>query len=268
MNALKFFLRQTLVIAFRDFYQTGLRSPLFFSLTGFFCVFLSYVFPRELFQFASAYVQPAFHQGMGGGQGRNIHFAVFVSHISLINLLLLFCVPALAMKLLAEEKKNRTFDLLMTAPVSSLHIVAGKYLALLALTACFLAVTLLYPLMTALFPVEIPFGPLTASYIGLFLLAALYCAVGLFASSLTGSAVLSVIIGVILNIALWFISQGQDFSNNPIFTSVMEYLSLGRHLTSFIQGGLTVSSLVFFLSGVSFFLFLVYRVIEFERWRP
>ena len=265
MNAVKFFVRQTFVIAWRDFSQIGI-SPLFFSLTGLFCGFLSYVFPRELFRFADSYAMPAFQQF--GGQEKNIHFAVFVSHVSLINLLLLFCVPALTMKLLAEERKNRTFDLLMTAPISSFHIVAGKYLALLGLVFCFLTITSLYPLMVAVFPAEIPFGPLLASYIGLFFLAALYAATGLFASSLTGSAFLSVIIGVILNIALWFISQGQDFSDNPLFTSIMEYLSLGSHLTSFIKGSLTVSSFVFFTSSVFFFLFLVYRVIEFGRWRP
>ena len=265
MNALKFFFRQTFVIAWRDFYQT-VSSPLFFSLTGLFCIFLSYVFPRELFRFASSYMMPAFQQA--GGQEKNIHFAVFVSHISLINLLLLFCVPALTMTFLTEERKNRTFDLLMTSPVSSFHIVAGKYLALLALVFCFLAVTLLYPLMVALFPTEIPYGPLATSYIGLFLLAALYAAAGLFASALTASTFLSFIIGAILNIALWFISQGQDFSNNPVFTAVMEYLSLGGHLTFFIKGSLTVNSVVFFASAIFFFLFLVYRVIEFGRWRP
>ncbi|MCY4512685.1 MAG: ABC transporter permease [Bdellovibrionales bacterium] len=265
MNAVKFFFRQTFVIAWRDFSQT-IFSPLFLSLIGIFCGFLSYTFPRELFRFADSYVMPAFQQM--GGQEKNIHFAVFVSHISLINLLLLFCVPALTMKFLAEERKNRTFDLLMTTPISSFHIVTGKYLALLGLVFCFLAVTFLYPLMVAVFPSEIPFKPLLASYIGLFLLAALYTAVGLFASSLTSSVFLSMIIGFILNVVLWFISQGQDFSNNPIFTSIMEYLSLGNHLTFFIKGSLTVSSCVFFISAIFLFLFLVYRVIEFGRWRP
>ena len=265
-QSMKFFLRQTFVIAYRDFYQTAF-SPLFFLIVGLSCIIFSYMFPRSLFLFASSYMLPAFQQGVDG-VSRNIHFSVFVEHLSVVNILLWFCVPAFAMRFLAEEKKNHTFDLLMTTPVSSFHIVIGKYLALVSLMSLFLIITLFYPLMVTLFPTEVPFGPLFTSYIGLFFLAALYSAVGLFASSLTSSTVLSVIIGVILNIALWLTSQGQDFSDNPVFTAVMEYLSLGQHLTGFIKGSLTTGSFVFFFSLIFLFLFLVYKVIEFGRWRP
>ncbi len=262
LKDIKLFFRQSKVIAVRDFWQL-LLSPLFYVFTGLSCIFLSYVFPRDLFRFASAYIVPGFQQG--GNQERNIHFEVFVSHISYINLVLLFCVPILAMKLLSEEKKNRTYDLLMTAPVSSLQIVAGKYLALISILFIFLLVTLVYPLSTS-FLTDIPVGPLVSSYVGLFLLTAVYASVGLFASSLTGSLFLSVFIGIILNIALWFISQGQEFAS-PVLTSVMEYLSLSQHLTNFIKGSLVINSFTFFFSFIVFFLFLVYKVIEFSRWR-
>ena len=259
---MKLFFRQSTVIAVRDFLQL-LVSPLFYVFAGLSCIFLSYVFPRDLFRFASAYIMPAFQQG--AGPARNIHFEVFVAHISYINLVLLFCVPILAMKLLSEEKKNRTYDLLMTAPVSSLQIVIGKYLALMSILTIFLLITLIYPLSTT-FVTDIPVGPLVSSYIGLFLLTGVYAAIGLFTSSLTGSLFLSVFIGIILNIALWFISQGQEFSS-PALTSVMEYLSLSQHLTNFIKGSLVINSFTFFLSFTIFFLFLVYKVIEFSRWR-
>ena len=262
IKSVRRFFKGMLTIAWKDFSTVGL-SPLFFLCLGLSCIFLSYVFPRELFQFASSYLMP---QMLQGGQEKNIHFHVFVSHISYVNLLFLFCIPAFCMKMLAEEKKNRTFDLLMTTPISSWQICLGKYLALAGLLLCFVLITLLYPLMTA-FWTEIPVGPLVSSYIGLFLLALLYAAVGLFASSLTSSLVLSVIMGIILNIALWFLSSGVDFSDQPIFVSFMEYLSLNEHLTNFIKGSLVVSSFVFFLSFISFFLFLVYKVIEFSRWR-
>ncbi len=259
---IKMFFRQSKVIGVRDFWQL-LMSPLFYVFVGLSCIFLSYVFPRDLFRFASSYIVPAFQQGMN--QERNIHFEVFVSHISYINLIFLFCVPVLAMKLLSEEKKNRTYDLLMTAPVSTLQIVMGKYVALLSILTIFLLITLIYPLSTA-FLTDIPAGPLLSSYIGLFLLTAVYASIGLFTSSLTSSLFLSVFIGIILNISLWFISQGQEFSN-PILTSVMEYLSLSQHLTNFIKGSLVINSFTFFFSFIVFFLFLVYKVIEFSRWR-
>ena len=259
----KMFFRQTFIITWTDFKQLALH-PLFFLALGLCCIFISYFFPRELSQFASSYAAPAFQQV--SGQSKNIHFDVFWPHISLINLLLLFLIPAFAMKLLAEEKKNKTFDLLMTVPLSSLQIVLGKYMALLLTLVLFLAVTMAYPLSTALFT-DIPIGPFFTSYLGLFLLTAVYAAAGLFASSLTASVMLSMIMGVIFNISLLLVSHGKDFSDNPTFQSVMEYISLSEHFLNFIKGSLVISSFVFFFSCILFFLFLVYKVIEFSRWR-
>lgn len=262
LKEMKLFLNLSKVIAWQDFKRISL-SPFFFMTLGLSLIFLSYLFPRELFRFASSYALPALQQGPSKA---NIHYAVFIPHISYINLLLLFFIPALSMKIFSEEKRNNTFYLLMTAPLSSLNIVLGKYLALLMILIFFLATTLVYPLSTSFF-VDIPIGPLLTSYAGVFLLASTYAAVGLFSAALTSSAVLSVIMGIILNISLWFISQGQDFSDQPIFVSVMEYLSVGNHLTNFVKGSLVISSIVFFLSCILFFMFLVYKIIEFSRWR-
>ena len=260
---IRLFFKQMLLIAYKDLKCLAL-SPLFFLFLGISFVFLSYNFPRELFRFAASYAMSSYGQGFNT-QGGNIHFNVFVSHISYLNLILLFVVPTLAMKLLAEEKRNHTFDLLMTSPLSSLQMVLGKYFSLLMVLALFLLFSLSYPLSTV-FLTEIPFGPLFSSYIGLFLLVAMYSAIGLFASSLTSSLFLSAFVGMILNIAVWFISQGQDF-NNPLATNIMDYLSLSQHLTNFIKGSFVVSSFVFFFSLIVFFLFLSFKVVEMARWR-
>lgn len=262
LHDIKLFFKQMTLIAGKDF-KCLIFSPLFFIWTGVSFIFLSYIFPRDLFRFASSYVMPAF--GQAPNQGRNIHFDVFVAHISYLNLILLFAVPVFAMKLLAEEKRNRTFDLLMTSPLSSLQMVMGKYISLLMLLALFLFFSLVYPLSTGFFA-EIPVGPLFSSYLGLFLLAAVYGATGLFASSLSHSLFLSAFIGMILNIGLWFISQGQEFTA-PLLTNIMDYLSLSQHLTNFIKGSLVLNSFVFFFSLIVFFLFLVFKVVEIARWR-
>ena len=260
---IKMFFRQIFLIAYTDFKQITFH-PLFFMSLGACYILISSLFPRELMQFASSYITPGFQQAPG--QTRNIHFDVFIPHIQMINLLLLFLVPTVAMKLLSEEKKNKTYDLLMTVPLSSLQIVLGKYLALILNLSFFLLVAMAYPLSLTFFT-DIPEGPFLASWLGLFLLAAVYAATGLFASSLTSSAMLSIIMGVIFNFSIWFVSQGKDFSDNPVFQNVMEYLSLSEHLVNFIKGSLVISSFVFFFSCILFFLFLVYKVIEFSRWR-
>ena len=249
------------LIAKKDF-KSLLLSPLFFVWAGVSFVFVSYIFPRDLFRFAMSYAMPAFG---GAGQERNIHFDVFVAHVSYMNLILLLSIPVLGMKLLAEEKQNRTFDLLMTSPLSSLQMILGKYLALLCLVSVFLFCSLLYPLSTAFFT-EIPLGPLFSSYLGLFFLVSLYSAVALFASSLSSSLFLSAFIGMILNIGLWFISQQGD-GGASIMAHVMSYLSISTHLTNFIKGSISTSSILFFLTVVIFFLFLVFKSVEFIRWR-
>ena len=261
-NEIELFFKQTFLVAIKDFKSIAL-SPLFFGWVGISFVFLSYNFPRDLFRFAMTYAMPTF--GQAGNPGQNIHLSVFAAHISYINLILLFTVPILGMKLLAEEKRNRTFDLLMTSPLSSLQMILGKYFALIMSLALFLLFSLIYPLSTGFF-VEIPLGPLFSSYIGLFLLASLYSAVSLFASSLSQSLFLSAFIGMILNIGLWFISSQQGQSSG-FWSSFMDYMSLSTHLTNFIKGSLVISSLVFFLSLIVFFLFLVFKSVEFTRWR-
>lgn len=262
LNDIRLFWKQTSLMARKDF-KYLVFSPLFFTWMGISFIFLSYTFPRDLLRFAMSYAMPAFGQG---AQQRNIHFDVFVAHISYINLILLFAVPILGMKLLAEEKRNRTFDLLMTSPLSSFQMVLGKYLALLAVLTLFLFLSLIYPISTGFFT-EVPFGPLVSSYLGLFLLAGVYGSTCLLASSLSQSLFLSAFIGMILNIGLWFISQqGQNFSSS-LATHIMDYLSFSQHLTNFIKGSLVVSSFVFFLSLIVFFLFLVFKVVEITRWR-
>ena len=263
MSDFTLFFKQTFLIAKKDFKYLVI-SPLFFVWTGVSLILLSYMFPRDLFRFASSYVMPAF--GQNPGQARNIHFDVFVSHISYLNLILLFAVPILAMKLFAEEKRNRTFDLLMTCPLSSLQMVLGKYLSLLMVLSLFLIFSLIYPLSIG-FLTKLPLGPLFSSYLGLFCLAGVYGAAGLFASSFSQSLFLSAFIGTILNIGLWFISPQDQNITNSLLLSVMDYLSFSEHLTNFVKGSLVTSSFVFFFSLIVFFLFLVFKVVEITRWR-
>ena len=261
LDGIKLFFRQTWTVGSRDIVRL-LRRPLFSAFTGLSCLFLSVLFGGMLFRFSEAYSSPFPQQG----PGQSIHAAVFMPHVGVINLLLLFCAPLLAMSLLAEEKKSRSFDLLMTAPLSSLHIAAGKYLALLALLLLFVLISLVYPLSTAFFA-EIPFGLLFSAYAGLALLAALYAAIGLFASSLTSSLFFSFFGGIILILSLWFFAQGQDFQS-PALSAAMDYLSVSGHLEELAQGHVLLSSLAFFLSAAVFFLFLVHAALEFARWRP
>lgn len=191
---------------------------------------------------------------------------VFLMHISQINLLFVFVVPALTMRLLAEEKRMRTYDLLLTSPISATQIALGKFFAGWGAVSALTLISFLYPLATRMVA-AFPFGPLLSAYLGVVLVSGAYVAVGLFASSLTESILLSVVMGLIFNILLWFISQGPGADSHPLLASVLEYMSLGQHFLGFIMGAIKLKSVVFLLSVIGLFVFLTQRVVESSRWR-
>ena len=218
---------------------------------------------RSVSVFAAQASMPSFGAAQ---QNLNIHYNVFVNHASFVNLLFLLVVPALTMRLISEEKKQATFDLLLTSPITATDIAVGKFLGGFMAVAVLVFVSAVYPVGTALIA-KFPWTPLLLTYVGLLLISATYVAVGLFASSLTDSVVLSVVFGFIFNLILWFISQGQGISDNPTFAAVMEHLSLGQHFFTFLKGTVQISSMVFFASCIGLFLFLTQRVVESARWR-
>ena len=239
-------------IAFKDL-KTLVTSPVFFLVATFCSSIWSYIFLRNL-------------SALSGGRSGNVHFDLFFPHFSLVNLIFIFAIPAVTMKLISEERKNKTYDLLLTSPITATQIVVGKFFAAFKAALIIIAISFLYPLSASFFT-DISWGPVLSSYLGLTLLTGAYVAVGLFSSSLTESVMLSVIMGVIFNIMLWFLGQGADFSNEETFTSIMEHLSLGQHFINFIKGTISVKSTVFFLSVITFFVFLTQRVVESSRWR-
>ena len=216
---------------------------------------------RILLEFAER--SRMFQQGMEGG-GPNLQNTVFMAHISQTNLLFIFVLPALTMRLLAEEKRMRTYDLLLTSPVTASQIAMGKFLAGWGAAIVLAGISLIYPLATR-FVAAYPMGPLLSAYAGVILVAGAYVSVGLFASSLTESIMLSVVLGLIFNILLWFVSQGAG--EGHVYTPVLEYMSIGQHFLSFIMGAVKLSSFVFLASLIAVFVFLTQRVVESSRWR-
>lgn len=249
----------------KDFKQV-LFTPVFFLMAGLCSSIWSFVFPRQIFEFARKAGISSFAQQGGMEGGANIYGTVFVSQLSLTHLLLLFIVPIFTMRLIAEEKKLRTFDLLLTAPITSTKIVLGKFLAAYSIILILVTVSFLYPLSTIWFA-EFNINLLVSAYLSIALLMGIYTAIGLFSSSLTSSVMLSVFLGIIFSVSLHFISLGGQFSNNSIYSSIAEYLSISTHLDGFFRGNIMSSSILFFFIITGFFLFITQRIIESSRWR-
>ena len=242
----------------KDFRQTAI-NPVFFLVLGLCTTIWSFVFIRQLFEFARRAGSSSFAQGTQ--QGYSIHEAVFMSHISITHLLLVFVVPILTMRLVAEEKKLGTFDLLMTAPVASTTIVLGKFFAAYCAILSVIAVSFLYPFVISWFA-EFNMSLLLCSYLGLAFAMAVYTAIGLFSSSMTRSIVLSAFVGVALTISLFVLSSNfSQISDSDLAT----YLAFSGHFEKFFLGNLVSSSVVYFLVLTAFFIFLSQRMFEFAR---
>ena len=255
-------MREIAVLAGKDLRNLFL-SPLFYSIAGLCTIAWTLVYFLGLQDFAQASAMSAMQ---GQGEGASLHFVVFARHISLVNLVMIFAVSAMSMRLFTEEKRGGTMALLLTSPVTATQITLGKFLAGLLGAWALIAVSFLYPLSLRVFtPVD--WGPLLASYIGLLLVVGCYVAVGMFASSLTESPVLSVVMSLIFNVLLWFVGALSDASQEPVLTKVFEHLNLGTHFVNFIKGSISISSLTFFISVIALMTFLTQRVVESNRWR-
>ncbi len=241
------------------------HGPSFYIVSGLYTAFLSFSFFMLLKHFAK---QSMFYmaQTQGHGEGVNLHGVVFVGLISNINLILLILVPFLTVRLLTEEKKLRTFDLLLTSPITSMQIVLGKYLAALSVVWSFCLISLIYP-ASLLFFTKIQWGVLISSYMGLLMIAAIYVAIGLFASSLTSSVILSGFIALILSLGLWFIAWTSVVVEDATLQSIFEHLSVSQHFGEFMKGSIAITGFVFSLSVVAIYVFLTERVVESMRWR-
>jgi ABC-2 type transport system permease protein len=251
-----------LVIAGKDL-RSVFYSSLFYIIAGICALVWSFLFYLGVSQFVS---QNMMQMLQGGGEGSSLHFTVIARHISLVNLVMIFAVSSFTVRLFTEEKRQRTFDLLLTSPVTATQIAVGKLIAGILTAWALVGLSLLYPMSLSMFG-HIEWGPLASSYIGLLLLTATYVSIGMFASSLTTNTALSVIMALIFNVMLWFLGAAADASENPTQKSILEHLNVGTHFVNFLKGNFSIAGVVFFLSAIFVFTFLTQRVVESARWR-
>lgn len=250
---------------FRKEWRGFLTSPAFLLVCAITAVVLSFKFFESLVVFAQS-LERSMYMPSGSNKGMNIHYGVFLGHLSVLNLILIFAVPALTMKLIAEEKKMRTYDLLLTTPITSAQIVLGKFFAALMAVFFMVLLALAYPIATRAFA-QFHWPMLLMATLGIFLVAAVYVAVDLFCSSLTESAIVAYVLAVVFNVSLWLIGSLSQVVESAGARKVFEHISLTQHLSALVEGVLRTSSLVFFVSVAAIFVFMTERVVESSRWR-
>jgi len=176
----------------------------------------------------------------------------------------LFIVPAITMRLISEEQKSGTIELLSTKPLLDAEVVVGKFLAAWALIALTLLPTLVYYLTMASLG-DIDNGPVIGGYVGLLLMAGVYVAVGLLASSLTENQIVAFIVGFLICFALFMLDKVLLYVPG-FMTSVVGYLGTDAHYQSIARGVIDSRDLVYFFSLMGFSLFLSVVSLERRKW--
>jgi len=182
-----------------------------------------------------------------------------------ISVLWLFLVPAISMRLLAEEQRSGTVELLLTNPVQEWEIVTGKFLAAVMLLLVMLGLTVLYPIFLFAFG-DPDRGPMIAGYLGILLQASAFLAVGLFASSLTQNQIVAAILSFGLLLVLWLSESLGQFLGGTL-GSIVSYTSVINHFQSFPQGVIESKDVIYYLTLIIAGIVLSTLSLQSRRYR-
>ncbi len=253
-------MRNILAIAQKEL-RSYFASPIAYIVIGVFALLYGYFYVAILQYFVRQSMQSQF----GGGGPMNVNQAMLRPLLQNVTILVLFMLPAITMRTYSEEKRSGTMELLLTSPITDLQIVLGKFLGAMALYCVMLAVSLIH--IALLFVYGNPeWKPLLTAYIGLILLGGSFISVGLFISTLTKNQVVSFMATFGVFLLLWVINWIGSFSG-PTMDSLTNYLSIIGHFDDFAKGVLDTTHLIYYLSFITFGLFLTAKSVDSERWR-
>jgi ABC-2 type transport system permease protein len=178
----------------------------------------------------------------------------------------LFFAPPITMRLLAEEQRMGTLELLLTSPVNDWEVVAGKFLGSLAVLLLTIAITFAYGLTLKVLG-NADIGPMAAGYLGLFLTGAAIMSIGVLASAMTQNQVIAVLLSFAITLTLWVFSGLGQVLGNLAATQVFTQMAFFEHTQNFWRGVIDTNDIVYFLSLIALALFIATRVLETRRWR-
>jgi len=202
---------------------------------------------------------------MGQAGPMTINWSLIRPLFSNATVIILFVLPSITMRTYSEEKRSGTIELLLTSPVTDWEIIIGKFLGAMGLYCTMLLATIVY--MSILFAYGQPeWKPLVAGYLGLVLMGGCFISMGLFISSLTKNQIIAGIATFIASLMFWVINWLGD-NASPTTAAILSYLSITEHFDDFAKGVIDTKHLVFYLSFITFGLFLTSKSVDTERWK-
>ncbi len=253
-------MRGTLVIASKELRQL-FGSPIAYVALAMFFVIIGFLF----FSLVGAYSFQVLQLQGTPPPDFNPTRLIFTPLYQDTTFVLILLVPVLTMRLVSEEDRAHTMELLATSPVTNAAILLGKYLAVVILFLALLAISVYMPLSLALIG-RLDWGLLASTYIGLLLLGGAFLSIGLFASTLNENQIVSAAIGFALLLMFWVLGFAQQASGSSV-QQVLSSLSFASHFSNLSGGVIDSQDVLFFLSLSGFFLVLGIVALESRKWR-
>ena len=236
-------------------------SPIAYIVIGFFAL----VFGWFYYVSVSFFLQASLQMGMPGAGQVNINTMAIRPLLQNVAVVALFMLPLITMRTYSEEKRSGTIELLLTAPLTDTQIVLGKFLGAVALYALMLLVTWIH--VGILFIYGNPeWKPIVTGYLGLLLMGSSFLSIGLLISSLTKNQIVAGMVTFAVLLLLWTLNWMSE-SAGPTMQKVLSALSITERFDDFSKGVVSVSHLVYYVSFISFGLFLTAKSVDSERWR-
>lgn len=232
-----------LVISRREI-RTYFNSPVAYIVVPVFLVITGYLFFTQLFLEKQADMRGFFN---------------------IMPLMFMFLIPAITMRLLADEKSSGTLELLITMPVRDWEVVVGKFLAAMALLCTAIGLTVVFALtVKSLGPLDR--GPTIGGYVGLVLMGGAYVAIGVMASSLTRNSIVSFIVAFAISFALYLLGRLTQFLPESL-QKLVAYLSIDGHFDNIGRGVIDTRDVIYYLSVMGVCLLVATLSLESRRWR-
>jgi ABC-2 type transport system permease protein len=254
-------MRNVLALAGKEL-RSYFASPIAYIVIGLFAFLFGYFYAVYL----AAFVRQSMNMGQfGPAQVLNINQDMIRPVLQNATVLLLFVLPAMTMRTYAEERRSGTIELLLTSPLTDMEIVLGKFLGALGLYGVMLLVTVVDVAVLFIFG-NPEIKPLVTSYLGLLLLGGSFLAIGLFISTLTSNQIVAYIVTFSVFLLLWIISWIGSFSSGFV-SELTSYLSVIEHFDDFAKGVIDTTHVIYYLSLITFGLFMTAKSVDTERWR-
>jgi len=254
-------MKSTLLICFKEF-KGYFVSPIGYAVLALFGLIFGITFSTTVSQMASLGLRA---QMMGQQQPMSVNEMVIRPMLGFAGTIILFLIPMITMRLIAEEKRNGTIELLLTSPIQDIEIILGKWLAAVLLYLCVLGMSALSIGMLFLWG-KPDLKPVLVAYLGLLLQGGCLLAIGTFVSTTTKNQIVAGGVTFFFSLGLYLLNYYTEFATGA-FWQVLNYLSIVTHMENFSKGVIDSKDVVFYFSMRFFFLFLTSRSMESLRWR-